>query len=184
MLAFKGHCGLPLFSAWTEKDILLSSYLDAAELIVDRLGGSPYRQRNFKLTLENLDHFRTNRMGWWGLELPMHPVLSGASLSWADDDGNTGTYVQGTDFTIFAPTSLRPQLRFPYNWQKPCTSQQPYPYVLTFMAGAGDESLPAKIAIFELGAYYYRNPEAMSDGSLPQSAVFDANISILKGSFL
>jgi hypothetical protein len=51
---FKRHCALPSDSSWTEADLQLGLYLDAAERFVDSLTGTPYRPHSYTLDLQTL----------------------------------------------------------------------------------------------------------------------------------
>ena len=196
MLDLKNHAGLPPDVSWTESDSLLARYMVAAENQVDKLTSQPYRQRTFTLTTTGLSRLHKPRQPkrhiydilagqyhFYGWELPIRPIIGTVSIAWTDDNGNTGTYVTGTDCKLYGAAALTPEIIFPVTFTPPPTVLTPYPYILTVTAG-GTQDPVALIAMFEIATFYYRYPEAAAAGQLPPSQIFQANIDYLKGSFL
>ncbi len=187
LLSFKGHCALPPEASWTESDPRLKAYLLAAEIHVDQLGGVPYRPRTFRLSFP--DFIRLKKPGscqmFKGFRLPFRPVdlEEDVTIDWTDDDAVTGIYDQD-DFTVYGPNSLSPEIIFPGDFTPESTATVPYPYVVTYTTAASELAAVALIAIFELAAYYYRYPEAISDKNVNAGQIYQANIDFLKGSFL
>lgn len=182
LLAFKAHCGLPTMAEWTEADYLLKSNLAAAERTIDELCGVPYRLRSYKFTLDRIE--RNLPSQFYGIRLPCYPVNSGITIDWRADDLSSGSYVQNTDFSLFGAKTHSPEIIFPLSLVLPTTAQTAYPFVVNFTAGPGEMKEIAMIAMFELAAYYYRCPEAISDKNPNAGSIYQAHLDLLANNFL
>lgn len=193
LLAFKAHAGLPVDSEWTESDDLLKSYLLVAERLVDELTNYPLRPRSYTYTFQSFSWLRTVRPGNCrllslcpiaSLKFPMRCILGTPTIDWTADDGTTGTWTAGEDFTVFGENSIVPQLSFPHSFEFPVTGNTNYPFVLHFDAGGGVDAPVAKLCTFEYAAAYYRKPEMAGQKMDYVSQVFDANLTFLTGRLL
>lgn len=186
LLAFKIHAGLSPDPNWTESDFLIQAYLAAAERFVDEVTGTPYRVRHYKLSLDQICRNDRNRLDRnYHIRLPRYPVNTGVSIDWTADDLSEGTFTEGTDFEVFGPSTLSPEIIFTdLDFQLPSTVETVYPYILTFTAGPGSMAEISQVAIFELAAYYFRNPEAQQEKNPKVGTIFQSNIDMLSNSFL
>lgn len=173
LLDFKQHAGLPGDSDVTELDSLLKRLLLSAENLVDRITGRPYREREFT------EKFRCLSGGeFYFLRLTRSPVSEPVVVV-TNSDGNEVTYVESTNFEL--NNCLQPELIFPLDFS-PENTTKVFPYVVTYTAG-GEELPEQLVAIFQVAANYYRNPEAMS-GSGDLDSVVMAHLDALGTSFL
>lgn len=187
--AFKRHAQLPTASTWTESDLLLQGYLLAAERIVDDLSGMTLRARSFTLTFECFDERRHRcyrGRSFRSLRYPKRPIVGHPTIAWTAADATTGTWTSGTDFATYGANAIRPELMFPLDFQFPDVFGLPFPYVLSFTTGPAEPSYAAAamICIYELAAAYQRNPEMSGKELISYSPIFDANLTLLQGSFL
>lgn len=189
LLAFKSHAGLPVDPDWTESDALLKSYLLTAERLTDELTNYPLRPRSYKYTFQSFHRFRPRPANYRilscssisTLKFPMRCITGTPTIDWTADDGTTGTWTAGTDFTVFGENSIDPQLSFPYSFVFPVTDNTNYPFVLHFNAGGGVDAPVARLCVFEYAAAYYRKPEMAGQRMDYVSQVFDANLTFLTG---
>lgn len=191
LLSFKQHAALAEATSWTAMDPTLSAYLDAAEFQVDELCASPYRPRSYTYTFQNFDRLRLpfrpiiqSCSSYYSLKVPLRPVIGNPTIAWIADDGTTGTWTCGTDFSITGRTSIDPEIWFPHSFVLPVSNNTPYPYTMSFQAGGGIEASIKKLCIFEYACGYHRNPEAVGDKLSYVSQVFDANMTFLQSNFL
>jgi hypothetical protein len=178
--AFKTHAGLPPEESWTEANSTLKGMLASAENAIEELTGVSYRARSFKLYLSDIPC----RQGFRKLILPRYPVTSVNGFGWTSSSGSAGVFLENTDFTIAGKNSKTPTLTFKSTVNFPDTSSVAYPYIFEFNAGPTAQLDLVRLTIFELAAYYYRYPEAVSDKSFKISSLFQSNIDLLAGSFL
>lgn len=201
LLAFKSHAALSVDPNWTESNALLQSYLLAAERQVDELSGLPYRSRSFTYSVEEIQTYCPGKRrpdyrfcfeswhhkgvdSYWSIPLTMRPITGTPTITWAANNGTSGTWTAGIDFSVYGPTSLTPRIVFPYSFSLPATDGVPYPYVVNFTAGGGPDNAVALVCIFEYAAAYYRMPEAVGEKLSYVSRLFDSNLAFLTGSFL
>ena len=201
LLLMKNNCALPNDSSWTELDSTLSLLLDAAEEFIDWQTGTTYRPRNFRLTVRSVHESQlvsipSEITGRWyvlpvgkfcTVRLPVRPVTTAPTITWTDNLGNTGTFTLNTDFTFQGGLSLTPEITFlpvtPTSW--PETGLVPWPFVFTFSTVAGNQQPNLhKLAIVQLAAYYYRNPQAMGQDVPDMGQGFWGMLTQLKGDFL
>lgn len=181
---FKYHASLETNPDWTEADSLIKTMLLSAEAMIDGLSSAPYRTRTWIMSLDDLEWCCHKRL--YLFKFPVRPLTEDlVTVDWKDRNGDTGTYTEVTDFTVYGRNSLSPEAYFPVGFRRPWTHQVPYPYTVSFK-NAAQTALqgPAQLAIFELAAYYFRNPEAMSDKQPNAGKIFQANLDILKAGML
>lgn len=173
LLDFKNHAGLPTDTDVTELDSLLKRLLQSAENLVDKLTSRPYRTREFT------EKFRCLSGGeFYFIRLSKAPA-SEPEVVVTNSDGDEVTYVEDTDFEV--NQVLQPELIFSTGFT-PENTNKAFPYVVTYSAGG--EQLPEQlVAIFQVAANYYRNPEAMSGAGALDSVVM-AHLDALCTSFL
>lgn len=200
---FKYHCNLIPNPAWTELDRTLSRYLDAAEKVIDLDYGTTYRARNFQLRIQNpiapgtWVNYAVDRLSaryyslpasWCSaIRLPCRFLNATPVVAYTDQDGVTGTFVEGTDFVFVGGQSLTPEITWLPSSQQtfPNLGNVPWPLTVTFSTVANTQSAPNQaLAILTLGAYFYRNPEGMGVGVEDLGSGFEALVGPLQGSFL
>lgn len=204
LTAFKWQCALPVSNTWTEADAYLCGLIDAAEEWIDFITGTTFRPRNYKATVHHVQKSESISIisptfgicGRWyelpvgrfsSIILPHRPIIANPTISWTDNNNQTGTLTYGTDYVLAGGASATPTIAFlPLSataW--PETAEVPFPYVISY-ATTADVRLPKvhQQAVMQLGAYYFRNPQGMGQ-EVPRLGVgFDGLLTSLQGSFL
>lgn len=176
---FKRHCALPSDSSWTEADAQLSAYLDMAERYVDAITGTPYRTHSYVLDIQPDVSCLSS------IKLPIFPITAGTvTLSWTDNDGVSGSFVNNTDFKIRGASTRLPEIFLQSDVEWPATDLVSYPFSVGFTSPAGFDSHLSKMAIIEYASYLYRNPEGMGQEVANMGQQFWGLISLLSGTFL
>ena len=196
---FKRHCGLPSDTSWTEADLQLGLYLDAAEEVVEEMTGTPYRSHSYTLDLQSLNRsvllsLPLDISGRWislpmakftAVRLPVFPVTpSSVTLSYTNNDGTTGSFVNGTDFVVKGASTRTPEVVIKSGVIWPETGLQPYPFTIGWTSPAGFKPATYQMALLEYASYIYRNPEGMGQEVADMGQAFWGAISLLSGSFL
>lgn len=195
----KRHCALPSDTSWTEADAQLGMYLDAAESFIDQITGTPYRSHSYTLDLQTLNRstllaLPVDISGRWislpvarftAVRLPVFPVTANTvTFTWLDNDGNTGSFVNGTDFKVKGASTRSPEIIMMSDITWPNTGLVPYPFTISFSSPAGFDPNTSLMAIMQYASYLYRNPEGMGQEVADMGQAFWGCVSLLSGSFL
>jgi hypothetical protein len=195
----KRHAALPSDSTWTEADVQLSAYLDIAEAVIEKMTGTPYRSHSYMLEMATLQRsvlvaLPIDISGYWlslpvakftAVRLPVYPVTaSSVTFSWIDDDGNAGSFVNGTDFVVKGAGSRSPELVFMSNITWPYTGLVPYPFTIQWTSPGTSEPAMWESCLLQYATYLYRNPEGMGQEVAAMGQHFWGLVSLLSGTFL
>ena len=196
---FKRHCALPSDSTWTEADAQLSLYLDNAEEIIEEMTGTPYRPHSYTLDLQSLNSsvwlslpMAFSSFGvslpmtrFTGVRLPVFPIdPESVTFSFTDDEGTSGSFVNGTDFKVKGAATRSPEVIMMAGIEWPSTGLQPYPFTIGWDCPAGFKPSTSLMAIMQYASYLYRNPEGMGQEVPDMGQAFWGTISLLSGTFL
>jgi hypothetical protein len=177
---FKQHCALPDDPDWVERDALLGMYLDAAEAWIDHHTGTTFRAKEFTLKLERTVCFND----YHAIRLPVRPIDE-VSFEWTDDNGDTGTFSDTTDYLLAGKETLTPEIIFlpDSTFTDISVENVPYPFVINITT-LPDPNLSHKLCILQLASYYYKNPEAMGETIPNMSQAFFSVLNGIAGSLL
>jgi hypothetical protein len=117
------------------------------------------------------------------IPLPCYPA-SDTSIDWSSDE-DTGEFEEDTDYFLLGESTLTPEILLKKSTVLPSDlDDTPYPYTVNFTVGPHEDSEFYLLVIFQLAAYYYRNPEALDERKPDVGSIFWANIDLLSNHFL
>ena len=142
----------------TAEDLLLETYLRAAERTVETELGIAFLEQTWVL---KLDYFPS-----WIIKLPTPPLQSVTSIIYVDPNGATQTLASGeyiVETSGYGGSDRNPgHVRPTFNGSWPSIRHQPLAVTITYVAGFADaESVPdmVKAAILLTAAELYENRE-------------------------
>lgn len=142
----------------SDEDTYIETLISAAARYVERYVGRSLTERQWKLTLDEFSD---------SIELPMGPVTAIDAVEYVDADGDT-IAIDAANYTLDSTSEPQWLVRnSAYNW--PGTLGAVNVVSVTYTAGFA--TLPAqyadlKIAVLLLIGHWYRNREAVSEGTV------------------
>jgi uncharacterized phiE125 gp8 family phage protein len=152
----------------TDDDTLITSLIAAARKVCESYTKSQFITAHYQLVL---DQFPVTGNIWqfigMPISLPMPPVQSVTSIQYLDSQGNLQTLDTSRYLVdvVSQPARIAPAFFQPWPITRPQMSAVQVNYVAGFGDDAADVPDVYKVAIGQLVAHWYRNREAVSEGS-------------------